>query len=108
MHYPILRCIRKSKSIKLDNVLAMGNMPIASFRRDVTKLFRVLTDDFIGVKRQFLPHFSYKIDVKYYPKIHKVLNRDLLPKNRPKCRLIYNLVGANCSGINNLQGGYSK
>lgn len=66
----------------------------------------VLTDKFIGVKMCLRAHFFVQNRCKKYSRTCKVLNRYLLLKNQPKCRVIYNLVGANCPGINRLQRKY--
>ena len=57
-----------------------------------TKLFRVLTDDFIGDETAVFVPFLCKIGARLHPRTSKVLNRHLLLKNRLKCRVRYSLV----------------
>lgn len=63
-----------------------------------------------GINRHFNrgeDHILGSFLLQKWPKIayycSKVLNRKLLLKNRPKCQVLYNLVGANCSSINIVQ-----
>jgi hypothetical protein len=61
----------------------------------VSFIVRALTDDFIGVKMRFRTHFLCKIGTKLHSRARKVLNGILPLKNRPKCRVFYNLVEQN-------------